>query len=211
MHARFSARAFATIFLLTLSIALMAQSSAPQSPGAGADSKQQSGRDFNISFKDVKPSNTLTELQGQGYTLGYPENWKTATGKDSTIIGPPEAMVDAGIAYGVIVGTNLSSEADSLDAAVQHLAQGLAQQNPGMKISGEMKHITSNGVEGRSQELTGNSPLQKNGQPLPERDWLVALPRGDGGLLYLVFVSPERDFNQLHPIYQKMLDSIRLK
>ena len=120
-------------------------------------------------------------------------------------------MGDGGIAYGVIVGTNLSSEADSLDAAVQKLAKGLAQLNPGMKISGELKHISVNGVEGRSLELTGNSPIQKNGQPLPEHDWLVALPRSNGGLLYLVFVSPERDYNQLHPVYQKMADSIRLK
>ena len=169
------------------------------------------GNGMNVSFKDVKPTSTLTELQGQGYTLGYPDNWKTATGKDQTIIGPPEGMDGAGIAYGVIVGTNLSSEADSIDAAVQNLAKGLVQTNPGMKISVEAKHITLNGVEGRSMELTGNSPLQKNGQPLPEHDWLVALPRAEGGLLYLVFISPERDYNQLHPIYQKMAESIRLK
>jgi len=28
--------------------------------------------------------------------------------------------------------------------------------------------------------------------------------------MYLVFVSPERDFNQLHPTYQKMLDSLQV-
>lgn len=211
MRSHFPILSFAGILLFAVSPGLMAQKSVAPSPGAGANNMQQSGRDFNVSFKDVKPSSNLTELQGQGYTLGYPDNWKTATGKDSTTIGPPEGMNDAGIAYGVIVGTNLSSEADSLDAAVQNLAKGLVQMNPGMKISGEMKHITLNGVEGRSLELTGDSPLRKNGQPLPEHDWLVALPRGDGGLLYLVFVSPERDFNQLHPIYQKMADSIRLK
>jgi hypothetical protein len=26
-----------------------------------------------------------------------------------------------------------------------------------------------------------------------------------------VFVSPERDFNQLHPTYQKMLESLQLQ
>jgi hypothetical protein len=73
-----------------------------------------------------------------------------------------------------------------------------------------MKSVNVNGMQGRSLEMTGNSPLQQNGQPLPERDWLVTVPQSQGGLLYLVFVSPERDFNQLHPTYQKMLDSLQI-
>jgi hypothetical protein len=180
----------------------------PQSSGQG--SSQPGGKDRNISFKEVQPSDKFTELQGQGFTLEYPDNWKTATGQDSTIIGPPEGMSGEGIAYGVIVGTNLSNEADSLDQALHNLSKGLLQQNPGMRVSGEAQHVTVNGVEGRSMELAGDSPLRQKGKPLPERDWLVALPRAQGGLLYLVFVSPERDFKQLHPTYQKILDSIHL-
>ena len=80
-----------------------------------------------------------------------------------------------------------------------------------MTISGQMKPIEVNGTQGRSLELSGKSPLTQNGQPLPERDWLVTLPRPQGGLAYLVFVSPERDFNQLHATYQKMLDSLQLQ
>jgi hypothetical protein len=80
-----------------------------------------------------------------------------------------------------------------------------------MRVSGEAKPVTVNGVEGRSMELAGNSPLKQNGKPLPERDWVIALPRAQGGLLYVVFVSPERDFSQLQPTYQKMVDSIHLR
>ena len=80
-----------------------------------------------------------------------------------------------------------------------------------MKISSEMKSIDVSGTQGRSLELSGKSPLVLNGEPLPERDWLVTLPRPQGGLIYVVFVSPERDFNQLHPTYQKMLDSLQLQ
>jgi hypothetical protein len=29
--------------------------------------------------------------------------------------------------------------------------------------------------------------------------------------MYVVFVAPERDFNQLRPTYQKMLDSLQIK
>jgi hypothetical protein len=165
----------------------------------------------NLPFKQVKPSGKFTELQGEGFTLDYPDNWKPASTADSALIAPPEAVSEAGIAYGVIIGTNLSSEAASLDEAVKNLSKGLLQQNPGMRVSGEAKPVTVNGVEGRSMELAGNSPLKQNGKPLPEHDWLIALPRAQGGLLYMIFVSPERDFSQLHPTYQKMVDSVHLQ
>ncbi|HEY3767696.1 MAG TPA: hypothetical protein VGN44_03405 [Candidatus Angelobacter sp.] len=190
---RFSVRGLAltTVLLVLQPLALLAQSA--------------------VTFKDVKPNSTFTELKGDGYTLGYPDNWKANTGEAGSLIAPPAAVSEAGISYGVIVGTNLSSEADSLDEAVKHLSQGLLQQNSGMSISGEIKSIKVNGVEGRALELMGNSPLQANGKPLPEHDWVVALPRAKNSLLYLVFVSPERDFAAIHPTYQKMLDSIHMQ
>lgn len=79
-----------------------------------------------------------------------------------------------------------------------------------MRVAGDPKNMEVNGVQGRSVYLQGSSPLMLNGQPLPERDWLVTLPRPDGSLMYLVFVSPERDFDQLHPTYQKMLESVQV-
>ena len=44
-----------------------------------------------------------------------------------------------------------------------------------------------------------------------ERDWLFTVPRSDGSLLFLIFISPERDFNQLQPTFDKMLSSFQLK
>jgi Zn-dependent protease with chaperone function len=179
--------------------------------GNGAGNGQNTGGAAeNISFKEVKPSDHLTRHEGQGFTIYYPDNWKVAGDQNTTIIGPPVAQAQNGIAYGAIVG-NQAGAGGSLDEATQKLAQGMAQDNPGMKISGEIKSVDINGTQGRSLELSGNSPLMLNGQPLPERDWLVTFQSPQGGLLYVVFVSPERDFNQLHPTYQKMLDSLQLQ
>jgi hypothetical protein len=187
----------AVTLLLVQPFALLAQS-------AGASTA-------NLSFKQVKPSDKFTPLQGEGFTLDYPDNWKAAGSADTMLIAPPQAVSEAGISYGVITGTNLSSEAASLDEAVKSLSKVLLQQNTGMRVSGEAKPVTVNGIEGRSLELAGDSPLKQNGKPLPEHDWVVALPRAQGGLLYLVFVSPERDFSQLHSTYQKILDSVHLR
>ena len=177
--------------------------------GVGNATSNTGDNATDVAFRQVKPSGNFTKLQGENFSIGYPDNWKTAGDQNNTIIAPPSAQAQNGISYGVIVGTN-NSQASSLDDATQKLAQGLQQENPGLKISGQLKSVDINGMQGRSLEMAGNSPLLSNGEPLPERDWLVTLPRSQGGLLYLVFVSPERDFNQLHPTYQKMLDSLQI-
>jgi Zn-dependent protease with chaperone function len=183
-------------------------------PGSGAAAGSGGGTGegaTDVAYKQIKPSANFTRHQGQGFSISYPDNWKVGGDQNTTLIAPPSAAAQNGISYGVIVGNNSNSNASSLDEATQQLAQGLQKDNPGMKISGQMKNVDVNGMQGRSLELSGNSPLQLNGQPLPERDWLVTVPRPQGGLSYLVFVSPERDFNQLHPTYQKMLDSLQIQ
>jgi hypothetical protein len=178
--------------------------------GAGSGAGGGSGAE-DVAFKEIKPSANFARHEGQGFSISYPDNWKVAGDQNTTLIAPPSATAQNGISYGVIVGNNSNSNASSLDEATQQLAQGLQQDNPGMKISGQIKTVDVHGMQGRSLELSGNSPLQQNGQPLPERDWLVTVPRPQGGLAYLVFVSPERDFNQLHSTYQKMLDSLQIQ
>jgi Zn-dependent protease with chaperone function len=190
-------------------------SSSNQGSGAGSGTGAGSGENTNaaeenVAFKEIKPSDHLTRHESQGFIIYYPDNWKVAGDSNMTIIGPPSAQAQNGISYGVIVG-NQPGGGGSLDDETQKLAQGMAQDNAGMKISSEMKSVDLNGTQGRSLELSGKSPLMLNGEPLPERDWLVTLPRPQGGLIYVVFVSPERDFNQLHPTYQKMLDSLQVQ
>jgi beta-barrel assembly-enhancing protease len=80
-----------------------------------------------------------------------------------------------------------------------------------MKVYSSPSSIQVNGQQGRSVYLSGTSPIQQNGQAVPERDWLVTLPGPKGELMYVVFVAPERDFNQLRPTYQKMLDSLQIR
>ena len=173
---------------------------------AGRSGTGESATD--VASKQVKPSGNFTQLKGEGFTISYPDNWKVAGDQNTTIIAPPSDTVQDGIAYGALIGNGPNS-GSSMDESAKKLADGLAQQNPGMRISGEMKPLEYKGMHGRSFELAGNSPLQENGKPLPERDWLVVLPNGQS-LLFLVFVSPERDFAQLHPTYQKMLDTLEV-
>ena len=165
----------------------------------------------NVSLKQVQPSDRFTQARQTGFTIDYPDNWKTAGDANSFLIAPQAGAAQSGIAYGVIIKAAPNVNNGSLDQATQQVIHSLQQDNPGMRVASEISHVDVNGAEGRSVYLSGNSPVQANGQALPERDWVVTLPHPQGGLMYLVFVAPERDFNQLQPTYQKMLESLRLR
>jgi hypothetical protein len=78
-----------------------------------------------------------------------------------------------------------------------------------MRQTGSVQNIRVNGVAGRAVDLLGTSPVMENGRQLQEHDWLVTLPYGQRGLVYLVFVAPERDFDQLKSTYSDMLRTFR--
>jgi hypothetical protein len=99
----------------------------------------------------------------------------------------------------------------SLEQATQQLIQSIQQENPGTQAQGQPTSIEAGGTQGRSVYLTGQSPVQQNGKPASERDWLVAVPNRTGGLMYLVFVAPEHDFNQLRPTFERMLNSLQVR
>jgi peptidase M48-like protein len=165
----------------------------------------------DVAYKDVKPSGNFTQLNQGSFTIAYPDNWKTAGDQNTVLIAPQQGAGQSGISYGVIIGGGQGGNGATLDESTQQLIQNMQKDNPGMQVSGDVKPVQVNGVQGRAAILTGTSPLQQNGKAIQERDWLVTVPRPDGNLMYLVFVSPERDFNQLHPTYQKMLDSLQMR
>jgi Zn-dependent protease with chaperone function len=179
-------------------------------PGQGGSGG--AGQIANVSMQQVKPSGNFKQLQQGPVSMSYPDNWQVFTDPNAGItIAPPAATAQGAIAYGVsISGFQGQQNAVSLDQALQDLVQGLAQANPGLRTTGSPKKVNVNGVEGRSVELTGTSPLQQNGKALPERDWLVLVPRSDGSFVYTVFVAPEKDFSKLRPTYERMLKSLQV-
>lgn len=165
----------------------------------------------NVTLKQVKPSGRFKQLQQGPVSLSYPDNWQVSSDQTSGItIAPAAGASQGGVAYGVVINMGQDQNASSIDQVTQDLVQGLTQSNPGLRASGNAKSITVNGVQGRTVDLVGNSPVQQNGQPVPERDRLVVLPRPDGSFVYLVFVAPQRDFNSLASTYDKMLKSVKV-
>jgi predicted Zn-dependent protease len=179
-------------------------------PGAAGATPANNGGASNAALGKVKPSNTFVQAQQNSYKVSYPDNWKANGDSNSFVIAPPEGVSQGGISYGVIINS-LPSGGGALDQTTQQVIQNIQQENPGTRATGEPTSIQVGDIEGRSVYLNGNSPVEENGKPLVERDWLVTLPHPRGGLIYVVFVAPERDFNQLHATYRKMLDSLTFR
>ncbi len=165
----------------------------------------------NVTFEQIRPSSDFTQGRGNGFSISYPSNWATASGQNSLSIAPKAGVGQNAIAYGVVISTVQDANAGSLDQAAQDLIQNLQQSNPGMKQNGSIHSTSVNGLQGRAVDLSSTSPIQQSGSPLPERDRLVLVPVSEGNYLYLIFISPERDFGTLQSTFDKMLESLRIQ
>lgn len=192
-------------------IAQMAKSGQIHNASAPAGSTPPPPQMGNVSQRDVMPSGDMQSFQTQAFSIDYPSNWRPTQDQQSggVTIAPPAGAAQGAIAYGVVIGA-AQPQANSLDDATNQIVQGMIQQNQGMRQTGRVQNIRVNGVEGRAVDLSGTSPITEGGRQLQEHDWMVTVPMQQGGLIYLVFVSPERDFSQLKNTYQDMLRSFHV-
>ncbi len=174
--------------------------------GVPVSSNGQSGAGptmSNVSMQQIMPSSDFRSYQGQGFSVQYPSNWQVAQMQGlGTVIGPQAGVSQGAVAYGVAINV--------VNQTAQALLSDFQQQ--GMQPVGNPTSINVNGQQGYSVDMMGTSPIQgKNGQALQEHDWVTTFQRSDGSLLYLVFVAPDQNFQQLRPTYQKMLKSLRVQ
>ena len=163
---------------------------------------------------DVTPSANLKPFNHNEYQISYPDNWQVFGDQSSNVtIAPKGGVSENAVAYGVMIANYQPEQSGaSLDNATHELLASLKQSNPDMKEIGHDETIRANGVSGRSVDLVGNSPLKDGqGKALEERDWVVTMPRRDGSILYLVFISPDKDFGTMRPAFEAMLRTLQVK
>ncbi len=172
----------------------------------------QAGAMSAPSRSDVIPSGSLRALQHSAFTVSYPSNWQVSGTESSAVtIAPAAGITQGAIAYGVMINGYSPERSRSLDDATHELINAIRQANPDLRVIGQGENITVNGVPGKSVDLIGASPIQEGGKAVRERDWLVAMQGRNGSIIYLVFISPDRDFTQLRPTFEEMLRSFRLR
>jgi Zn-dependent protease with chaperone function len=167
----------------------------------------------NVSYEQVRPSGTFKQIRTNLLDIAYPSNWQVspADNGQGLTIAPAAGMSQGAVGYGVVVNSFDARGASTLGDATEALVADLERSNPGLRADGRSRPLDVSGNQGRSVELTGNSPVQQNGRPLRERDWLVTLPAPQGGLVYMIFIAPENTFSQLRPTFEQILNSTRFR
>jgi Zn-dependent protease with chaperone function len=178
-----------------------------KAPTAQEIQQGQGGGGTIARSNDIKPSSNFKSLDHSAFTMSYPDNWSPSGDANSSVtISPKGGASGNAVAYGVIVSGAQTPQGTSLEAATNQLASQMQQSN-GLKQVGNGENFSLNGKPARSLVFQGNSPLQGE----QERDWLVTQQRPDGSLMYMLFVSPEKDFKSLQPAFEKMLRSFKMK
>jgi Zn-dependent protease with chaperone function len=179
-----------------------------------AERQQQQTSATNAASGGAQPSASLRSFSHRDFAIAYPDNWQVFGDQNSALtIAPQSGVTQNAVAYGVMINTYQPEDANaSLDQATHELLASLRQSNPELRAIGHDENIRVNGIAGKSVDLVGNSPLRdQNGRASQERDWLVALMRKDGTLLYIVSIAPDKDFESLRPTFEQMLKSLRLR
>ena len=153
------------------------------------------------------PQGNWQTLEGDGFTVSYPGNWKGIVSGASALVAPPGGTgpQDA-VGYGMLSGRFQPPQLSETAVETDQLVAQLKQQNPQLN-PGPASDVVVNQVRGRSLEAT-NSGAAGGGT---ERDWLVTLPEPSGTLRYVVFVAPDADFNALRPTFERMLGTLKLR
>jgi hypothetical protein len=178
------------------------------------DQDEDQDEDRGAPAPSSAPSSNYANLEHNGYTIRYPQDWRAyGDPKSPVTIAPPNGIVNNAVAYGAMVNTFQPANGAGIGDATQQLVQSLQKSNAALKNLGKSEPITVNGVHGLSVDMVGQSPLADpgSGEPQRERDWLVTLPRGDGSLEYVIFIAPDAEFMGMRPTFQQMLRSLHLK
>ena len=173
---------------------------------------QEGGQAPNQPPQNSDGSRTWT---GDGFKLSYPGQWLAfgeANGPSVTI-APREGIKQEGnsgaqIGYGVIVSRYEDDDGRfDFRQDTQKLIQQIMQQNSSMSRS--QPQINQHQVNGRNvyvTRLSSNSPLDGGN----EIDTVVTMEHR-GGMLYFVFIAPEREMNNAQREFDNILNSLTLR
>jgi hypothetical protein len=159
------------------------------------------------------PSETYAEYQASAFAMKYPDNWKKYGEKNSVSFAPDGGVTESsdgkgGLAYGVIVDVTKvlgdAGDAKTLEKATQELIGTLQKENPKMKITRAPGRVRLNGQPALSTYLSNESPA--GGE---ETDWLITVIRPEG-LVSVVCVAPQKEYEKYDKTFSAILDSVRL-
>ena len=197
----------------SLSSRLGAAPTMQQIARSGPQSTTGSNRPQTSSTVQVeRPSTSLRSFTSPAgiYRLSYPSNWRVyQEGRTGATIAPEGGVVSAGgrneVVYGAMV--NHYDGRGTLSEATNDLLGQIQQSSPHLRaIRNSTQRFNLDGGPALSVALRGTNP----NTGIQERVTLVTRQLGDGHLLYMAFVTPERDASNYGQILQAMVNSMQV-
>lgn len=160
---------------------------------------------------DARPSGQLKSFKGTLLTLSIPQNWDAVEDPQShglTITSKAGAVqnqqggVDVG--FGVMVNMAPSNGSVNLEADTKKLLQQMQQQNGLQPSNASAVHDKVDSLDALMNVMYSQSMFK--GQKEVDAIITVAHPKG---LVYMIFIAPESEYDQAQQIFEQMIKSIR--
>ena len=150
------------------------------------------------------------EYRGTGFALSYPPGWQAdGSGADVTM-APRDGVVTKNggtqIGFGAIVSVfPTQAGRNALQSATDDLVRQIRSENPSANVAGTAQSVRVGGLNGLLTMMRGESPFGG-----VETDAVVTVVR-PGGLFYLVWIAPEKDYTRVEPSFRQMLNSVKFQ
>jgi len=146
------------------------------------------------------------------FSVERPNGWEAFGGAGASVvtIAPRNGLLRTAqggveLGYGVVLSEFRPRYGADLRNATFELIDELQEMEPSLRMSSAPRAVSVSGAQGFVTQLVGRSPYGGS-----ERDVVLTVARPQG-VFYMVFVGPERGFNQLEPTFQRMLSSLRFR
>jgi len=177
-------------------------------PAKGGQQPRSSGR----GGRPELPSDRYQSYRGNAVRMSYPDNWQTYGQGDAVTFAPEGGIVrdssgNPQVAYGIMVNL-YEPQTDrygqiTVEDATDQLIDDLRHSNPSLRIARRRERVRVGGERGLSTYLWNDSVLGGR-----EYVWLVTVLRPEG-LIHLVCVAPEREYDDYDQAFQNMVSSVR--
>jgi Zn-dependent protease with chaperone function len=200
-----------------------------QSTAASSGSTSRPTRTGTASVSVPAPASSMRTFAPPSgvYQIAYPSNWRVyQQGNFAATIAPEGGVGDINgkseVVYGAIInhyspfnsgsrtylrGTTSGGGNVTLQNATNDLLGQIVQSSPHLKlISSSGQQFNLDGRTALAASLRGTNP----NTGIQERVTVVTRQLGDEHLVYLLFVTPEKDASRYSPVLQSMVNSMQV-
>jgi len=165
-----------------------------------------------------RPSSSLRAYTARSgvFRVSYPSNWQVyEQGNSGVTIAPPSAVVGSDIVYGAIINhyapfgnsRGLISGNTTLEDATNDLLATVRQSSPYLQVaSGSGQRVKMAGGNALAATLRGTDP----NTGIAERVTVVTRQLADDHLIYMLFITPEREAGNYSAVLNAMVNSMQI-